>query len=181
MEEIEVPLEQVQENAHHALHHESSARWINGAALASALTAVVAATAALLAGQHANEAMIGQIKASNQWNYYQAKGVKSAVLASKVELLREMGHTAEENSKDTEKLEAYKKDQESISESAKEFEKESEHHLKVHEIIARAVTMFQVAIALGAVAILSRRKRFWFASLGLSAVGILFFIQGLLT
>lgn len=180
MEEIEVPLEQVQEHVEHALHHEPTKSWINGAALASALTAVFAAIAALLAGQHANEAMISQIKASNQWNYYQAKGVKSAVLASKVELLSDMGHASKDLAKDQEKLESYKKDQESISESAREFEAESAHHLKVHEIVARAVTMFQVAIALGAVAILSRRRRFWYASLGLSVVGLAFFIQGLL-
>lgn len=178
MEEIEVPLEQVQENAHHAAHGDSEKGWLGWAALSSAVIAVCAAVAALLAGQHANESMIDQIKSSNDWSYYQAKGVKSAVLASKVETLNELGKAP--SKEDQAKLEDYKREQTEISESAKEHQAGSEHHLKIHEFFARAVTMFQVAIALGAVAILSRKRRFYFASLGLAILGIGFFVQGLL-
>jgi hypothetical protein len=105
MEEIEVPLEQVQENAHHA-HGEKG--WLSWAALSSAVIAVCAAVAALFAGQHANEAMFDQIKAANDWNYYQAKGVKSAVLNSKIDLLKELGKQA--SPADVEKIESYKHD-----------------------------------------------------------------------
>lgn len=176
MEEIEVPLEQVQEVAH---YESGSKGWLSWAALASAILAVCAAVAALMAGQHANEAMIDQIRASNDWNYYQSKGVKSAVLTSKLETLSALGKNSSES--ETKKLEQYKEEQEKISEQAREHEHASEHHLKIHELIARAVTMFQVAIALGAIAILSRKRRFFFVSLGLGVVGLGFFIQGLLT
>ena len=111
MEEIEVPLEQVQENAHHLSHGGRASAgpsgWLGWAALSSAIIAVCAAVAALLAGQNANEAMIDQIKASNDWNYYQAKGVKSAVLASKVEMLNELGKPT--SKEDSAKIEDYKK------------------------------------------------------------------------
>ena len=185
MEEIEIPLETVQENAHHVSHEGGdhggggSRGWIGWAALSSAIIAVCAAVAALVAGQHANEAMIDQIKASNDWNYYQAKGVKSSVLQSKVETLGELGKPA--SKADSAKLDQYKKDQAEISEQAKAHEEESEHHLRMHEYFARSVTMFQVAIALGAVSILSRKRRFYFSSLGLAFVGIAFFVQGLLS
>jgi hypothetical protein len=181
MEEIEVPLEQVQENAHHVSHgggESGSKGWFGWAALSSALIAVCAAVAALLAGQHANEAMINQIKSANDWNYYQAKGVKAAVLQSKVEMLTELGKPP--TTEDAAKMEEYKRQQSEISEQAKVHDETSEHHLKIHELIARAVTMFQVAIALGAVSILSRKRRFFFASLGLALLGVGFFIQGLL-
>lgn len=189
MEEIEVPLEQVQENAHHVQHAEHESRdgvgsaqsWLGRAALASAIIAVCAALAAMLAGQHANEAMIDQIKSANDWNYYQAKGVKAGVLQSKVELLKQLGREKEESTEDLKKLDEYKKQQDEISKEAKEHQQGSEHHLRLHEFYARAVTMFQVAIALGAVAILSRKRRFFFASLGLAAVGLGFFAQGLLS
>lgn len=179
-----MPLEQVQENAHHVSHggehHDEGGKgWLGWAALSSAIIAVCAAVAALLAGQHANEAMIDQIKSSNDWNYYQAKGVKSAVLASKVETLNELGKATTEE--DKKKLEEYKKEQTEISDSAKEHQAGSEHHLKVHEWFARSVTMFQVAIALGAVAILSRKRRFYFASLGLATLGLVFASVGFLT
>lgn len=185
MEEIEIPLETVQENAHHATHSEGGGGhgdagkgWLSYAALSSAIIAVCAAVAALLAGQHANEAMVDQIKSANDWNYYQAKGVKSAVLQSKIETLIELGKPA--TSEDAKKMDEYKKQQVEIADQAKEHNEASEHHLKVHEIIARAVTMFQVAIALGAVSILSRKRRFFYGSLGLALLGVVFFVQGLL-
>ncbi len=183
MEEIEIPLETVQENTHHVTHSggeqgESGKSWLGYAALASAIIAVCAAVAALLAGKHANEAMIDQIKSANDWNYYQAKGVKSAVLQSKIETLVELGKPA--TADDTKKMDEYKKQQAEISEQANEHNEASEHHLKIHELIARAVTMFQVAIALGAVSILSRKRRFFFGSLALAALGVVFFAQGLL-
>jgi len=38
-------------------------------ALSTAILAVLAAIAGLLSGKHANEAMMNQIEASDQWNY----------------------------------------------------------------------------------------------------------------
>jgi hypothetical protein len=175
MEEIEVPLEQAQEHMHEAAHH-STEKWISWAALGSGLIAVMAAVCAMLAGGRANEAMIAQIKASDSWGYYQAKSVKSALLASKIQLLNELGKST--ISDDTAKMAEYKKEQDEISKKAKELEEESEHNLKVHEILAKAVTLFQVAIAMGAIAVLSRKKNFWVVSLGLALVGIVFFAIG---
>src|SRR3954470_3658262 len=134
MEEIEVPTEHLQEEIHeHA--HQSRERWILGVALSSALLAVFAAVTALLAGHHANEAMVEQIHASDQWSYYQAKGIKSAVLATKLDLMHAFGKSAAPH--DEEKLSEYKKEQEEISEKAKEKEHESESHLRHHVIFAR--------------------------------------------
>lgn len=177
MEEIEAPIEQVQEVInHHA--HESKETWIGNVALTSALLAVLAAVTALLSADHANEAMIEQIQASDHWGYYQAKGIKAAVLGGKIEMLGSLGKLVSE--KDEQKLESYKKDQEEISEKAKEKEHSSESHLKHHVIFARGVTMFQVAIGIAAISILTRRRRFFYLGLGFSLAGLLFLVQGLL-
>src|SRR6202030_520973 len=85
MEEAEVPLEDLQEHVHHAAEH-SSERWISWVALSTAILAVFAAIAGLLSGKHANEAMMSQIEASDQWNYYQAKSIKASVLDAKMSL-----------------------------------------------------------------------------------------------
>ncbi len=182
MEEIEVPLESVQENIHEAAHmahgHGSNSAggdWISKIALFSAIVAVLAAITALMAGHHSNEAMITQIKASDAWNFYQAKGIKSALLSTKNELIAQMGKSVPE--KDQEKLAEYKKEQDEISEKAKEFQKESENHLTIHQILARSVTMFQVSIAIAAITVLTRRKRFFFVSLATSFFAVLFLIQ----
>jgi hypothetical protein len=177
MEEAEVPLEQAQEDIHHHATH-AKTRWTLGVALSSALLAGLAAICSLLAGHHANEAMIGQIKSSDEWNYYQAKGIKAAVLSAKIELLEAAGKAVSQS--DEAKAAGYESEQKDISEKAKELEKSSEAHLHTHVIFARGVTLFQVAIAVAAISVLTNRRRFWLLSLGFGAVRVFFLLQGLL-
>jgi TolB-like protein len=93
MEEAEVPLEHLHEQVHESAEH-SREKWISWVALSTAVLAVLAAIAGLLSGKHANEAVINQIQASDQWSYYQAKSVKAAVLDAKMAL----GGTAPQSS-----------------------------------------------------------------------------------
>lgn len=177
MEEIEVPLEKVQEDLHeHAAH--SGNRLMMRIALTSALLAAFAAVAALLAGHHANEAMLEQIHASDEWNHYQAKGIKAAVLGAKHDLLVAAGHAPAD--KEVEKQDEYRREQEEIKRDAEEKEAASRGHMAHHVILARAVTMFQVAIAIAAISALTRRRRFWAVSLLFGLMGAVFFVQGLL-
>jgi hypothetical protein len=177
MEGPEVPTEHLHEHINeHA--HGAKVRWVMGVALTSALLAALAAVSALMAGHHVNEAMIDQIRSSDQWNFYQAKGVKASVLGSKLELLQGLGKEVKE--KDTEKLDQYKKDQEGIKEKAEEMEKSSEHHLKTHVVFAAAVTMYQVAIAVGAISVLTNKRKFWTVSLGFGALGLVAMIVAIL-
>ena len=148
-----------------------------GVAFSSALLAGLAAVCSLLAGHHANEAMIEQIQSSDRWAFFQAKGIKAAVLGSKIELLEAEGRPVAE--KDRAKMLEYKKEQEEISAEAKHKEHASEAHLHRHVVFARGVTLFQIAIAIGAIAALTSRRRFWLVSLGFGAIGIGFLVQGL--
>src|SRR3984957_20238142 len=84
MEDPEVPTEHLHEEIHHHAEH-TREKWVLGVALSSALLAGLAAVSSLLAGHHANEAMIEQIQSSDNWAFYQAKGIKSALLGSKIE------------------------------------------------------------------------------------------------
>jgi len=85
MEEPEVPLEHLHEHVHETAEH-SGEKWISWVALSTAVLAVLAAITGLLSGKHANEAVMSQIQASDQWNYYQAKSIKAAVLDAKISL-----------------------------------------------------------------------------------------------
>ena len=177
MEHPEVPLEQPQEDImHHA--HEAAEDWIMGVALTAALLAVFAAITALMAEHHANEAMIHQIQSSDQWNYYQAKGIKANLLSTKAELLTALGKSVDD--KDLKKLEEYKSEQEEIKAKAEEKQHESEVHLGHHTVLSRSLTMFQVAIAIGAIAVLTKRKRFWMGSLAFGALGLVLLGWGIL-
>ena len=184
MEAPEVPTEHLHENIHEHAHghghgqgHGSGgkAKWVMGVALTAAFLAGLAAVAALLAGHHVNEAMIDQIRASDQWSFYQAKGVKSAVLASKLELLEDFQKPV--SPKDRDKLAQYKSEQEEIQTKAKEFEESSHHHLEQHVIFARAVTMFQIAIAVAAISVLTQKRAFWFLSIIVGLAGVVFMVQ----
>ena len=85
MEEAEIPLEHLHEKIHHHAEYGGTA-WGSWVAFSTAILAVLAAIAALLSGHRANEAMMNQIEAANQWAYYQAKSIKAAVLEAKTTL-----------------------------------------------------------------------------------------------
>lgn len=175
MEEPEVPTEHLHEEMeHHASH--AKAPWTMGVALSSALLAGLAAICSLLAGHHANEAMVDQIQSSDRWAYYQAKGIKAALLGSKMELLEAEGKPV--GPKDQQKMAQYKKEQDDIAAEANEKEHSAAGHLQTHVIFARGVTLFQVAIAVGAISALTNRRAFWFVSLAFGLAGVLFLVQG---
>jgi hypothetical protein len=179
-EEIEVPTEHLHETIHEAAHEgeaDAGGRFNMTVALSTALLAVVAAVAALMAGHAANEAVLEQIEAANKWSYYQSKSIKDAVLGSKLELLASLGKPAP--SKDAEKLAEYRKDMETIKEQAEAKERESSEHMRRHVILARAVTFFQIAIALAAMAVLTKSRSLWIGGLALGGVGVVFFVVGL--
>jgi hypothetical protein len=185
VEEIEVPLEKTQEDIEHAAHeahegagHGSKTGWVTWSALLSALLAVCAAVASLNAGHHANEAMIDQIKSSDSWNYYQAKGIKASVATTRMEILEAVGKPVPEAVKA--KIAQYADDQKEIQDTAKEQEATSGHHFEVHAIFAESVTFFQIAIAVTAIAVLVRRKQFLLVAGGFGAVGLYFLVQGFL-
>ena len=155
-------------------------------ALTTAVLAAIAAIAALKAGSTANEALVLkteaarlQAEASDQWAYYQAKGIKLAVAQATEAPWQAQGKRPPADL--LEREQRYAADQEEIKAKAEELEAESGHHMRRHGVLARAVTLFQIAIAVGAVAVLVRRKPFWFVSLAFGAAGAGFLVQGLLT
>lgn len=170
MEEIEIPTEQLQEQLNEK-SRESEERWVLMVALTAAVLAVFAAITALLAGHYANEAMIEQLQASDQWAFYQAKGIKLAVIESKMDILKQFGKEAA--SKDQEKADKYRDEQKEINNIAREKEQKSANYLVLHNKLARGVTVFQVAIAICAISALTRRKWLWYGSIGLGIAGIL--------
>lgn len=171
MEEAEVPLEQVQEQAHHSAEHSGEA-WISWAALSTAILAVLAAIAGLLSGMHANEAMISQIEAADKWAYYQSKGIKAAVLDAKMSL---SGVVTDE---DRAKAERYEEEQKDIQKEANEKEGEAKSNFHQHEILARSVTMFQIAIAVAAISVLTKKRAFWVVGLLFGVAGCIFLALG---
>jgi lipopolysaccharide export LptBFGC system permease protein LptF len=120
--------------------------------------------------------MISQIESSDQWAFYQAKSIKSSILELKKDMREQFGKKVSE--KDLQKASEYDLEKEKIKELAEEKQHESRQHLKIHEKLARSVTFFQVSIALAAIAVLIRRRRMWFVSMGFACVGVVLFVIG---
>ena len=174
-EEIEVPTEHLHEKMEEEAEHKGG--WFSRVAVSSALLAVAAAISALMAGHHANEAMLEQMQATDQWAFYQAKGIKASVLESRIELLEALGKSS--SADDHARVKKYSDDQKEIEGKGHDLEESSEQHMQRHGQLARAVTIFQIAIAMGAIAVLAKRTKLWFLSLALGVSGVVFLVLGL--
>lgn len=187
----EVETEGLTETIHEELEKEGG-RLLRAIALSTALFAALAAIAALRAGATVNEALVLkteatrlQAEASDQWAYYQAKGIKAAVAeASRTSWLAIAKEAPAEYAANETR---YKGEQAEIEKKAKEKEKErdaksaeADHLIHLHHRFANAVALFQVSIALGAVAALTRNRAVWGGSLLLGAAGAVLFAIALL-
>jgi hypothetical protein len=186
--EFKERLEEATEQAVEAAEHRS--RWIVYLSFSTAIIAVFAAIAALESGTYSNEALIqkseallAQTKASDQWAYYQAKSVKATIYAAEAANWNRTNPEVAE--KDRAEAARYGEEEQEISKAATELEKEvkkntelSDKSMEHHHRFAYSVTMFQISIALAAVAALSRQKSVWFAGLFIGVVGLIYFADG---
>ena len=185
-EEAEVETENLHEAIQEELEREGGA-FLKRIALTTAVLAALAAIASLKAGATVNEALVLkteatrlQAEASDQWAYYQAKGIKGAVEKGSQSAWLAVGKSPLEESEA--RVHRYEEEQKQIEERAKEKEKERDEKsheadelLHRHHGFANAVALFQVSIALGAVAALTRIKPVWFASMLVGLIGAVFF------
>lgn len=181
-EEIEIDTDKLRETIDEELERDSGAL-LRTVALTTAVFAAAAAIAALEAGSTVNEALILktesarlQAEASDQWAYYQAKGLKLAIsqaggsawLAAGKELPAELAANAQRFADDQSKS---KLRAEALEKQRDEKSAEADHLMHHHHVFAQAVALLQVAIALGAVAALTRKRLVWVGSVLLGVAG----------
>jgi hypothetical protein len=181
--EIENPLEakeHLDELAHHGHGGEHSQGWTRYLAMTTALIAVLAAVASLLAGNwandallHKNEALLAQTQASDQFAYYQAKGIKKALAEFQFAQTKDPAEQAQIDKYGEQQTEIKKTADEDVAKVG-EADKAAEEQLEKHHHGALSVTLFQIAIALSAMSALLRRKSFWAFSVGLATAGSAF-------
>jgi lipopolysaccharide export LptBFGC system permease protein LptF len=185
-ESPEIETEKLREEIHEEMEKQGGAM-LRGIALSTALLAAFAAVASLKAGDAVNEGLVLkteatrlQAEASDQWAFYQAKGIKRA--------LQEASETpwrAAQKSPPPEfaaQAKRYADEQAGIERTARVLERERDARskqadalLERHHRFANAVALLQVSIALGAVAALTRRRVIWLGSILIGLVGLLFF------
>ncbi|MBS0436969.1 MAG: DUF4337 family protein [Proteobacteria bacterium] len=164
----------------HAAHHEPTGM----AGQIAVVTAVIATIGALFAyeggatqanaGLLKNDAAIKKTEASNQWNYYQAKSSKQNLSELALELVpeaRKPFYQDEIKRYKAEKAEI-KAAAEKLEAEAKDFDEQSAAQMHQHHRWAQATTALQVAIAMAAIALLTKSKKLEYLMFGVSAVGI---------
>lgn len=129
-----------------------------------------------------NEAAIQKTSASNQWNYYQAKSNKQNLAELSVTL-----SSGEAQKKFKQDVERYKQEKEEIKVGAETLEatvkaadQKSEQEMHVHGRWALATTLLQIAIALSAITLLTRKRWMLGGVYGATAIGLAVGVMGYL-
>ncbi len=168
-------LEHAQQGGH------GSGGMINQIAMFTAIIATVGAIFSYMggatqanAGLYKNNAAIKKTEASNQWNFYQAKSTKQAL----AELARDLAPEAKQPTYQA-KVERYEKEKgdiklvaEKLENEATEWDHQSDEQMHQHHRWAQATTVLQVAIALAAIALLTKKKWLEYAMFGAGGVGL---------
>jgi hypothetical protein len=176
----------------HALE-EASEKARDGLAQKIALmTAVLATIGALISYQSGtaqteamflkNQSILKQAEASDQWAFYQAKSTKghiataAAALATSAEVKARFLAEAEKENKDKAEIQAEAR---KLQNESRKLGEESEAKLKPHERLALSLTFIQIAVALAAITVLTKRRWLLWGSVASATVGILAAITAL--
>jgi len=167
----------------HELEHAAQGHgddFSNRIAVSTAILATIGALFGYLGGATQNDAAmfknnaaIKKTEASNQWNFYQAKSNKQnlAELAMALPGVDAARYKAEVQRYKNEK-DVIRKDAEKLEAVSLDWDKRSDASMHVHHRWALATTVEQVAIALAAIALLTRKKWLQMAMYGVAAAGI---------
>ncbi|MBL8311163.1 MAG: DUF4337 domain-containing protein [Burkholderiales bacterium] len=164
--------------AQHGSHGDSHA---GGIAVVTAIIATVGALFAYMggatqanAGLYKNNAAIKKTEASNQWNYYQAKSSKQNLSELAIELAPESKKAfyTEEIARYKKEKADIKKDAEKLEDEAKAWDKKSDDEMHQHHRWAQATTALQIAIALAAIALLTKRRWLEYGVYGVAGLGV---------
>jgi Domain of unknown function (DUF4337) len=166
----------------HGHGDESERKMTNQIALFTAIIATVGAIYGYMggatqanAGLYKNNAALKKTEASNQWNYFQAKSTKQSL----AEVSRDLTASADARDKYQAKIDRYEKEKgeikvvaEKLEAEAKEWDKRSDDQMHEHHRWAQATTALQVAIALAAIALLTKKKWLEYGMFGMGAIGV---------
>lgn len=164
----------------HASAHPTKDAFAGRIAVTTAILATLGALFAYEGGAtqanamlYKNNAAIKKTEASNQWNFYQAKSSKQNLAELGATLTS--GDKAEQYRKDVERYKSEKteiqKTAQALEAEAKEWDTQSEEQMHHHHRWAQSTTLLQVAIALSAIALLTRRNWLQYGVYGVALLG----------
>ncbi len=171
---------------------EKKEKWTTYLALTTVLIAVCATLSTFKGGGYGSKTLMNQTKASDQWAFYQAKGIKSYLFENQIDnleiqkdLVAKSPNAKETLAKYQAKIDAYKKklaqydmDKAEIKKNAEAFIKDGEMFKKHGDAFGIAVIFLQISILLSSIAALTKRKMVWYFSLLVGIAGVFYFFNG---
>ena len=155
-------------------------------ALTALILAICATFSSLYAGANASKGILSQNKASDSWDYYQAKSMKKTMYRIQLETL-EINPPLDEQkaaalaTKYKSEIERYTNEEKEIKATATAHEADRDKFLALNRGFAGALTYLQIAILLTSLAGLMKQLLFWYAGLGVGAFGMFKFLTTMST
>ena len=163
-------------------------RWLNYLSATTVIIAVCATLSTFKGGGYSTRSILNQSKASDQWSYYQAKGIKSYLYEIQIDNLKATFHLGKDTlgnaaiqariNQYKQKIDKYASEKKDIEKQAKEFEGIRDDSRKHSDFFGIAVIFLQVGILLSSIAALIRKKILWYISVGMGLIGIIYFVNG---
>jgi len=172
----------------HAAEHGGKDPFVGRIAVTTAMLATIGALYSYQGGAtqanaalYKNNAAIKKTEAANQWNYYQAKSSKQnlAELAALLVPPDKQDRFKADIERYAQEKASIAKDAEKFEAESKEWDERSDHELHVHHRWAQATTFLQIAIALSAIALLTRKTWLQWGVYGIAAVGVFWGVSAL--
>ena len=156
---------------------EKAEAWTKYVALTLVIIAVIAAVANQYSGKYSSQVQINQIKASDQWNFYESKSIKQHLdVSALTQLQADNNATNPAVAKAVLKIQAeiahFELDKTNIQIAALAFEKKRDDAAVRGRHMGLSVTMFSVAIATASICTVTKRKPLWFAAMAMAAFAI---------
>ena len=161
--------------------------WLNLLALTTVILAVCATLATFKGGGFSTKTVLNQAMASDQWAYYQAKGIKGnlyEVEAMRLKRELELAPKAtvpilEKSLAEVEKKVAkYDGEKADIFKKATAFEEAKADAQKHGAPFGLAVIFLQIAILLSSIAALMKKQPVYWAGLAVGILGVVYFVNG---
>lgn len=164
--------------------------WLNWLALTTVILAVCATLSTFKGGGYSTRAVMSQSQASDQWAYFQAKGIKQYIYQMQKERLElELKGLGRQNAELREsyrkriddygaKIATYDAEKAAVKKDAEKYEQIRNRSQQHSQAFGIAVIFLQIAILLSSIAALMKKKLLWVAGCLLGVLGIVQFVNG---
>ena len=154
---------------------EKAESWTKYVSLMVVFLAVTTGIGALRAGSYSSRTVLRQAQASDQWAYYQAKGIKGRISELEAHLATDEARAK----KGLDDVARYKLEQQETIEVAKRLEGERDEAARHSGPLGNGIAALQIAIALGSICVLTKKKPLFLAAGALGGIGALLVVYGL--